>query len=94
MRANFFLSLVAATGALALSKVTLAERVPDTPTKPVTNEYRGVTVEARVAGPLSQAGENPCAIGARFGLTNKFGLLRKKVRPNIDGTIGALEIAG
>jgi len=45
MRANFFLSLIAAAGALALSKATLAERAPDTPTKPVTNEYHGVTVE-------------------------------------------------
>src|SRR5437867_521076 len=45
MRANFFLSLIAATGALAVSKATLAERAPDTPTKPVTNEYHGVTVE-------------------------------------------------
>jgi len=45
MRANFFLSLTAAAGALALSKATLAERAPDTPTKPVTNEYHGVTVE-------------------------------------------------
>ena len=45
MRANFFLSLIAAAGALALSKATLAERAPDTPTKPVTNEYQGVTVE-------------------------------------------------
>jgi hypothetical protein len=32
-------------------------------------------------------GENLCAIGARFGLTNKSGLLRKKVRLNSDGTI-------
>jgi prolyl oligopeptidase len=44
MRANFFLSLVAATAALALSNATLAERT-DTPTKPVTNQYHGVTVE-------------------------------------------------
>src|SRR5213076_1531367 len=45
MRANFFLSLIAAAGALALSKVTLAELASDTPRKPVTNEYHGVTVE-------------------------------------------------
>ena len=45
MRANFFLSLVVAAAALALGKVTLVARPPDTPTKPVTNEYHGVTVE-------------------------------------------------
>ncbi len=45
MKVNLFLSLIAAAGAIALSRATLAERLPDTPTKPVTNEYHGVTVE-------------------------------------------------
>jgi prolyl oligopeptidase len=45
MKMNFFLSLVVATGALALSKTTLAEQAPDTAKKPVTTEYHGVTVE-------------------------------------------------
>jgi prolyl oligopeptidase len=45
MRANLFLSLLAAAAALALSNVTLAERAPDTPKKPVATEYNGLTVE-------------------------------------------------
>ena len=45
MRANLFLSLVAAASALALSNPTLAERAPETPKKPVSTEYHGVTVE-------------------------------------------------
>lgn len=45
MRANFFLSLVVNAAALALSGATLAESAPDTPKKPVTTEYHGVTVE-------------------------------------------------
>ena len=45
MRANFFLSLVGTAAALALSDTTLAERAPDTPKKPVTTEYHGITVE-------------------------------------------------
>ena len=45
MKANLFVSLVAAAGALALSQAIFAERVPETPTKPVTTEYHGVTVE-------------------------------------------------
>ena len=45
MRANFFLSLVGTAAALALSDATLAERAPDTPKKPVTTEYHGITVE-------------------------------------------------
>ena len=45
MRANFFLSIVAAAGALMLNNASLAERVPETPTKPVSTEYHGVTVE-------------------------------------------------
>jgi len=45
MRANFFLSLVVPAAALALSDATLAESAPDTPKKPVTTEYQGVTVE-------------------------------------------------
>ena len=45
MRANFFLSLVVTAGAFTLNDATLAERAPDTPKKPVTTEYQGVTVE-------------------------------------------------
>jgi len=45
MRANLFLSLVAAASALALGNPTLAERAPETPKKPVSTEYHGVTVE-------------------------------------------------
>jgi prolyl oligopeptidase len=45
MRANFFLSLVVTAAALALSDATLAGGAPDTPKKPVTTEYHGVTVE-------------------------------------------------
>src|SRR5436309_9362319 len=45
MRANFFLSLVVTAAALALSDAPLAESAPDTPKKPVSTEYHGVTVE-------------------------------------------------
>jgi prolyl oligopeptidase len=45
MRANFFLSLVVTAGALTLSDATWAERLADTPKKPVASEYQGVTVE-------------------------------------------------
>ena len=45
MRALFFLSLVVAAGVLMLSHGILAERLPDTPKKPVATEYQGVTVE-------------------------------------------------
>jgi prolyl oligopeptidase len=45
MKANFFLSVVAAAGALMLSNASLAERAPEIPTKPVSTEYHGVTVE-------------------------------------------------
>src|SRR4029453_1386928 len=45
MRANLFLSLLAAAAALALGNVLLAESVPDTPKKPVATEFHGVTVE-------------------------------------------------
>ena len=45
MRANFFLSLVVTAGALTLINATWAERLPDTPKKPVDTEYQGVTVE-------------------------------------------------
>ncbi len=45
MRANFFPSLVVTAAALALSNAALAESAPDTPKKPVTTEYNGVTVE-------------------------------------------------
>src|SRR5438046_10568245 len=45
MRANFFLSLIITAAALVLSDAPLAENAPDTPKKPVTTEYHGVTVE-------------------------------------------------
>lgn len=45
MRANFFLSLVATAGALTLSDVSLAERSPETPKKPVSTKYQDATVE-------------------------------------------------
>ncbi len=45
MRTNVFRYLVAVAGALALSNATLAERAPETPKKPVSTEYHGVTVE-------------------------------------------------
>src|SRR6266851_6800525 len=45
MRANLFLSLLATAATLTLSNVSLAERVPDTPEKPVATEYHGLTVE-------------------------------------------------
>jgi prolyl oligopeptidase len=44
-RANLLLSLVATASVLALSNPTLAERAPQTPKKPVSTEYQGVTVE-------------------------------------------------
>jgi prolyl oligopeptidase len=45
MRANFFLCIIVPAAALALGDATLAENAPDTPKKPVTTEYHGVTVE-------------------------------------------------
>ena len=45
MRANFFLSLVATASALTLSNVSLAERSPETPKKPVSTKYQDLTVE-------------------------------------------------
>jgi prolyl oligopeptidase len=45
MRANFFLSLVVTATAFALSDAAPAESAPDTPKKPVSTEYNGVTVE-------------------------------------------------
>jgi prolyl oligopeptidase len=45
MRTNAFRCFVALTGAVALSSATLAEGAPDTPKKPVSTEYHGVTVE-------------------------------------------------
>ena len=47
MKTNHLLSLVAAASALALRNPTLAlaERAPETPKKPVSTEYHGVTVE-------------------------------------------------
>ena len=43
MKGNFFLCLVAA--AFTVNNPTSAEKPPDTPKKPVTTEYHGVTVE-------------------------------------------------
>jgi prolyl oligopeptidase len=45
MRANLLLSLLATVGALTLNNVSLAERPPDTPRKPIATEYQGLTVE-------------------------------------------------
>src|SRR5215470_4437669 len=45
MRVNFFLFGVLTAGGFALSAAALAESAPDTPKKPVTTEYQGVTVE-------------------------------------------------
>jgi prolyl oligopeptidase len=45
MKANRLLPLVAAVSALALGNPTLAERAPETPKKPVSTEFHGVTVE-------------------------------------------------
>ena len=44
IKANLFLSLVATVSALALDNPTLAEHAPETPKKPVSTEYHGVTV--------------------------------------------------
>src|SRR5438045_1587965 len=43
MKSNFFLCLVA--GAFAVNNPISAEKPPDTPKKPITTEYHGVTVE-------------------------------------------------
>src|SRR5947199_1664635 len=45
MRANRLLPLVATAGALALSNPAFGERTPETPKKPVSTEYHGITVE-------------------------------------------------
>lgn len=45
MRANFFLSLIITSAAFALSDSASAENAPDTPKKPVSTEYHGVTVQ-------------------------------------------------
>ncbi|HME88871.1 MAG TPA: hypothetical protein VKE30_06630, partial [Chthoniobacterales bacterium] len=45
MRVNFFLSLAVTTAALTLNDANLGGSVPDTPKKPVTTNYHGVTVE-------------------------------------------------
>ena len=45
MKANFLLSLVVIAGAFTFSDATASESAPDTPKKPVTTEYHGVTVE-------------------------------------------------
>lgn len=45
MRANFLLSLVVTAGVLTLRDGTLAERLPDTPKKPLATEYHDTTVE-------------------------------------------------
>src|SRR5213592_2945236 len=45
MRANLFLCLFAAVSTLTLGNPTFAQRAPETPKKPVSTEYHGVTVE-------------------------------------------------
>jgi prolyl oligopeptidase len=45
MRANHFLWLLVSVAALALSNMSLAGNAFDTPKKPVTTEYHGVTVQ-------------------------------------------------
>ncbi|MGE5215334.1 MAG: S9 family peptidase, partial [Nitrospirota bacterium] len=45
MRVNFFVSVALTATALALGDAAFAESTPDTPKKPVTTEYHGVTVE-------------------------------------------------
>ncbi len=45
MRTTIFRFLLAATSALALSKATFADQPSDTPKKPVSTKYHGVTVE-------------------------------------------------
>src|SRR5881296_3610228 len=45
MRAILFLSLFAAVGALALSDLSAAKPIPETPKKPVSTSYQGVTVD-------------------------------------------------
>jgi prolyl oligopeptidase len=45
MKAKFFLSLVVTAAAFTLNDATSAESAPDTPKKPVSTDYHGVTVE-------------------------------------------------
>lgn len=45
MKANFFLFVAVIAGAFTLNDATLAESAPDTPKKPVSTKYQGVTVE-------------------------------------------------
>ena len=45
MRANRFLFLIGALSGLALANVPAIETAPQTPKKPLSNEYHGVTVE-------------------------------------------------
>lgn len=45
MRTNVVPYFIAIAGAFALSNATLAEHTPETPKKPVSTEYHGVTVE-------------------------------------------------
>src|SRR5947199_9952999 len=45
MRANRLLPLVATAGSLALSNPAFGERTRETPKKPVSTEYQGVTVK-------------------------------------------------
>src|SRR3954453_3577744 len=45
MKSKLLLSVVVIAGAFTLNDRTLAESAPDTPKKPVTTEYDGVTVE-------------------------------------------------
>jgi len=45
MSATRFLFVVGAVGGLALSQLAAAQPAPETPTKPVSIQYHGVTVE-------------------------------------------------
>ena len=45
MRAKFFLSFVVTAAAFTLNAATSTENAPDTPKKPVSTEYHGVTLE-------------------------------------------------
>src|SRR3954454_21831008 len=45
MKPSFFLFVAVIAGVFMLNDATLAEKAPDTPKKPITTEYHGVTVE-------------------------------------------------
>src|SRR5206468_10122650 len=45
MKPSFFLFVGVIAGVIMLNDATLAEKAPDTPKKPITTEYHGLTVE-------------------------------------------------